>query len=331
MKRNYIEEIKSIQDRAIHDERYLYLIYLLSFEQCVEELKDNKNNIPLAFVKYIPIATVAFFVAFFRACIKELIDHGEPFISNITKYSHAKDIKFDLEMVSTIQAKTFTIGDFIVHILPLKNYTNIHGVMTALAGSDFNDELRNFNKKSVHDFENVKIEDYKKRNKEIIKSVYETYEFRHIFCHEVPTRAIIDWDKIYSNFKNCKTFLEHANNYINELLYPNFPETQADMRQLAYKNYCEADESLKNIIESVKRDCNVDGQLFDKAICAWKDFRKLYAESSAKQNEGGTIYPQILNIHMQSQTDNLREVLTDLHEREVKKRELMANSPICPY
>src|SRR5690606_8779661 len=107
------------------------------------------GNFNKELLKYIPIATVACFEAFFRSVYKELIDFGKPFSDNVVKFNQSQNVKFDFEIVNAIQTKTVTVGEFISHILQCNNFEDINKNLSLLCGIDFADHIKKFKRESI--------------------------------------------------------------------------------------------------------------------------------------------------------------------------------------
>jgi hypothetical protein len=297
-KRDIIQEIKSIKSRSEFNSRYDYSSRLSDIEYALKEFSEYNGDFNQELLKYIPISTVACFEAFFNSAIKEIVDFGKPFSDNVAKFNQSKNIKLDFEVVAAIQTKSLTVGEFVAHVLPYNNLKDINSNISTLIEKDFLGELKSFNKKSIFENANTISESFHKGTSEILKSVEQTYEFRHIFCHEFATNVRIDQSSILKNFENCKIFLEHSNSFIWELLYPNSPETQTEMNIQAHEEFELVDKELSTLVDKIKNSSSheytiesFDQNLFDQTINQWKEYRKLHAEYKASSVKGGSMYP----------------------------------------
>ena len=296
-KRDIIEEIKSIKSRAEYNSRHDHSSRLSDIEYALKEFSEYNGDFNHELLKYIPISTVACFEAFFSSAIKEIVDFGKPFSENVAKYNQSKNIKLDFEVVSAIQSKTLTVGEFVAHILPYNNLEDISSNISTLIDKDFLTELKAFNKKSIFEHVNIVTENFQNRTAEILASVKQTYEFRHIFCHEFATNIQVSQKTILKNSENCKIFLEHSNSFIWHLLYPNSPETQIEMNVQAHEEFEACDKELSDLIAKVKilvsKEYTIetfDENLFDQAIAQWKEYRRLHAEYRASPVKDGSAY-----------------------------------------
>lgn len=315
MKRNLINEITAIKSRSEFNSRHDYYIRLNDIEYAFSESLNYNGDFDKELVKYIPIATVACFEAFFRSVYKELIDHGKPFSDNAINFNQSKNIKFDFDIINAIQTKTLTIGEFISHILPCNNFEDINTNLSTLANIDFADQIKKFQQKRIFDHSNTNSKQFIENSDQIISDLKRMFELRHIFCHEFATNLRIDKDEILRCFNNSKIFLNHTNQFIWDLIYPNAPETQADMNNHATETFEKTDTELTELILTIKQASKehsymtLDIALLDKSISTWKKYREIKAELDASVVEGGSMYP---TVYAGSLTSTTKEKLESL-------------------
>ena len=299
MKRNLINEITAIKSRSEFNSRLDYSSRLNDIEYAFQENLDYNGDFNKELLKYIPIATVACFEAFFRSVYKELIDFGKPFSDNVIKFNQAQNVKFDFDIINAIQTKTVTIGEFISHILPCNNFDDINKNLSLLCGIDFADQIKKFKRDSIFEHVNDNSKQFIDNGDQIISDIKRTFELRHIFCHEFATNLRIDKDEILRCFNNAKIFLNQTNDFIWDLIYPNAPETQADMNNHTSDQFSEADNELTELIITIKEaskensymTLNID--LLDETLTEWKKYREVKAKLDASVVEGGSMYPTI--------------------------------------
>ncbi|RXQ86995.1 DUF1311 domain-containing protein [Ancylomarina salipaludis] len=323
MKRNLINEINEIKTRSEFNSRHDYNIRLNSIEYAFKESLNYNGDFDTELVKYIPIATVACFEAFFRSVYKELIDFGKPFSDNAIKFNQSKNIKFDFEIINAIQTKTVTIGEFISHILPCNNYEDINKNLSTIANIDFTDAIKKFKRESIFDHVNLNFQQFADNSNQIISDIKRTFELRHIFCHEFATNLTVDKDEILRCFNNSKIFLNHTNDFIWNLLYPDAPETQAEMNIHASNEFEKFENELSVLISTIKElkngnsDLNVE--LFNTTIENWEIYRESKAELDASVVEGGTMYPTLYASSMTATTKEKIESLRNEFETDLRK------------
>jgi hypothetical protein len=297
MKRNIINEIAAIKLRSEFNTRHDYSSRLNDIENAFNESLNYNGDYNHELLKYIPIATVACFEAFFRSVYKELIDFGNPFSENAIKFNQSKNVKFDFEIINAIQYKTVTVGEFISHILPCNNFADINTNLSTIANVDFTEQIKKFKRVRIFDDSNEISNKFIEDSEQIIKDIKKTFELRHIFCHEFATNLIIDKDEILRCFNNSKIFINQTNEFIWNLIYPNAPETQTERNIQASDEFEYYEDELSELIIKIKKaitenlDFDINVVLFDKTIESWKVYRKSVAELNSSIVEGGSMYP----------------------------------------
>lgn len=325
MKRNLIDEITAIKSRSEFNSRHDYSSKLNDIEYAFQENLDYNGDFNKELLKYIPIATVACFEAFFRSVYKELIDFGKPFSDNVVKFNQSKNVKFDFDIVNAIQTKTVTVGEFISHILPCNNFEDINTNLSLLSGIDFADQIKKFKRESIFEHVNDNSNKFIENGDQIISDIKRTFKLRHIFCHEFATNLRIEKDEILRCFNNSKIFLNQTNDFIWDLIYPNAPETQTDMNIQAYDEFEKFENDLSVLISTIKEvkngnsDFDLNVELFDKTMEQWKIYRKTKAELDASIVEGGTMYPLLYASSLTTTTKEKIESLKNEFEIDLRK------------
>jgi hypothetical protein len=104
--------------------------------------------------------------------------------------------------------------------------------------------------------------------------------------------------------------LDHVYNYTWELLYPNSPETQAEMSDTEFKRFDILESELESIISELRAAApnltdieHRDFVIFEESIGAWKAYRNVYADYMASSVIGGSMYPTLRTCEMSSITD----------------------------
>lgn len=315
MKRKLINEITAIKSRSEFNSRHDFSNRLNDIEYAFRENLDYNGDFNKELLKYIPIATVACFEAFFRSVYKELVDFGKPFSDNVVKFNQSQNIKFDFDIVNAIQTKTVTVGEFISHILPCNSFDDINKNLSLLCSLDFADQIKNFKRDSIFERVQDNSKQFKENGSQIIEDIKRTFELRHIFCHEFATNLRIDRDEILRCFNNAKIFLNQTNDFIWNLIYPDAPETQADMNNYASEQFAEADNELTELIATIKEASRehsymkLNTDLLDETITSWKKYRDKKAEMNASFVEGGSMYP---TIYASSLTTTTKEKIESL-------------------
>lgn len=325
MKRNLINEITAIKSRSEFNSRHDYNSRLNDIKYAFRENLDYNGDFNKELLKYIPIATVACFEAFFRSVYKELIDFGQPFSDNVVKFNQAQNVKFDFDIVNAIQTKTVTVGEFISHILPCNNFEDINKNLSLLCSIDFIDQIKKTKRESISEHVNENSEQFIDNADQIIADLKRTFELRHIFCHEFATNLSIDKNEILRCFSNAKLFLNRTNDFVWDLIYPNAPENQTDMNIQASDEFEQSENDLLILISTIKEaknensDFDLNVELFDKTIEQWKIYRKTKAELDASIVEGGTMYPLLYASSLKATTKEKIDSLKNEFEIDLRR------------
>jgi hypothetical protein len=321
MKRDLLSEINEIKGRSEYNSRYEISIRLDEIEKSLSMNSSHDKEL----FKYIPIAVVACFEAFFRSIFKELVDFGKPYSDNVIKFNQSKNIKLDFDIINAIQAKSVTVGEFISHILPLNNLDDINQNLSALMGLDFLQSLKTFKKNSVFESITKPCESFTENSNQIIGDIKRAFDLRHIFCHEFAANIIIDTEVTLRLLVNSKIFIAQTSNFVHNLLYPNAPETQSAMNEEADKKYLTTEKELIDLISKIKEATKeiqynvLEDSLFDRTISAWKEYRKVKAEIDGSYFKGGTIEPLIYCNSLITTTEEKIESLKKEYNFDLKK------------
>ena len=189
-----------------------------------------------------------------------------------------------------------------------------------MCGIDFADEIKKFKRDSIFEHVNNNSKQFIENNNQIIVDIKRTFELRHIYCHEFATNFRVDSDEILRCFNNAKIFLNQTNDFIWDIIYPDAPETQADMNIQASDEFERFENDLSVLISTIKEaknetsDFDLNVELFDKTIEQWKIYRKTKAELDASVVEGGTMYPLLYASSLTATTKEKIESLKNEFE-----------------
>lgn len=330
MARDYIDEIRARRSRSDHttynDFKLTEVGNLVQMIEGLEMVPFNKNEIKSVskeIKKYIPIAIVACYENFFRAICKDLIDHGEPFRSN-AKELKKRDIKFNFDIVTAIESETITIGEFISHLLPFNNLADINSNISTLIGNDFLSSLEKFNRQSIFDHVNTLQKDFHTNEQQIIRDARYVFELRHIYCHEYNPKNDITVEELKRIFSSCVLLQEFIELFISETLYPNSPETQAEITAAAYNDLSNVEHELKALIEKIKKSFgkvefnDLDPKLFDEMVSSWKIYNDKRAFLFGEEIGEGTLRGSVEAFSREKVTqefiDSLKESFRTIDE-----------------
>jgi hypothetical protein len=308
MRQKDINQIVEVKSRLEFNSRGNIIDRLNNVEKIFQQKLNLEGELDKELIKYVPIATIACFEAFFRSVYAELIDFmykKSGFSQDLIKLIQ-KNIKFDLEVISAFDSKALTIGEFVSYQFSCNRLDNIKENISIILGFDFIKGLIDFQPESIFDDVNNNAKQFVENSGEIMTDMNRLFYLRHIFCHEFATNLDIDKNEILKCFNNSKIFLEHTDNYIHNLIYPNALETQTQMNNYADENFEIADKELGELIlkikESFKDDVLYNLDLFDKSILDWKKYRESKAEFAASCVKGGNMYPTLYSSNLKNTT-----------------------------
>jgi hypothetical protein len=185
-KRDYINEIIEKRNRLEQSDRmenFFKRIYpvVSGFRviKGLDEEVDYKNE----WLKYSAIGYIACLEGYFRLLIADLINFGEPYITNVKNF---KDIKFSIENVVAINLNKVTLGDYISHLLPINSIQDINTNLSTILNLDFLAELKAF---PCHAFNDDPVFTV---FPDIIYRPQKLFELRHLYCHELATKEKVN-------------------------------------------------------------------------------------------------------------------------------------------
>ena len=255
---------------------------------------DYRNTEDKELLKYFPIAIVACLETFFRLSIKQIIDFGEPYLSNAESILPKTNIGFDV--LKGLHGDAITIGDVISHSISVSNLGHIVSNLNNLLKIDFINEVSNVKDRWAIEIDKQPDEPIISNPDELLKYISKTFELRHIFCHETASNLKLQDKDIEKCFEYSVIFLKASEELINQIMYPNAPLTQTDINLQTYKDYTSEKDNLDSLIQELETLLS-EKQLkcLTKANDFWKKYLEATVEIEALQYEGGTIRPSIEN------------------------------------
>lgn len=291
-KRNIVEEILEIRQRRKWGEPGSEIFIRLSDLQTAFENVDRSDE---EIIKYFPIALVACIESYFRMAIKQLIDIGDPYLTNAKEYFQKSNLSF--EILYALHGKTITIGDLVSHSISINNLSQIMSFMEKILDENFKEALS-----AVKDRWEVEVE--KQPEKPILSDAHETFKFvtrtfelRHIFCHEVAGNHDFDIEEIEKCFDNAVLFLKAVDEYLSQVIHPNFPLTQREMNIESSKEYEEERKKLEFVLSNLDKLLSPEQKKsLSEANEAWKAFLKANLEIEGLPHGKGSIRPMIESL-----------------------------------
>jgi uncharacterized protein YecT (DUF1311 family) len=298
-------------ERDPHKLRSLYVVRLVQLEDAYARLR-NANVLNHAH-SYFPIALVTNIEVFFRNSVSELIDAGSPFVERIEPL--AKDIKFDVEAVRALQGRSITLGEVVSLGPAFQSLDAICSVMTTITGSDFLKTLA-----TVYDRAQVELNGRPKQPiiadiGQCARTLSHLFECRHVVVHETPRKLPFSKEDVVEFMATTKSFLKATDEYVANLIHPNYPLTQYEMNVEAAQETRKAVTEMDGVIAAIAKFLSDDRKLqFDQAQEAWEAYRDRMADFEADEFAGGSIRPMIYQgaaaALTRSRTEGLQGLLT---------------------
>ncbi len=303
-KRDIVDEIKSIRSRRMSDfataELHLRLLPL-EMSYASRDVSDKE------LLRYFPIAIVGCMESYFRLVVKQLVDSGEPYLSNARELMQSSNLKFDV--IKALHGKSLTIGDIISHSISISRLEHISSIMDTILSRKFLGDVA-----TIHDRWEVEIKHKEaipilSEPEETYRYVSKAFELRHIFCHELSTVYEVESNEINLSFEHSVKFLNASEKYISSILFPNAPLTQSEMNNDSSRSYLEErkglDEDLYNFSLSIGLE---EKAKLDEATEAWDGYVSAIVEfEGLPYREGGSMWPTIENTTRTNLTREYRD------------------------
>ena len=245
--------------------------------------------------EYVPVKIVACFQEFFRGKYKEIMDDPK-FRGRIRNVKALKNIGYDFDILGAFQDNEITLGDYLSYLIPCSRVETIDDTISQLLNINFLNKIKE------------KASNYS----ELLQSINDIFDLRHMYCHEISAADDLNYDRIKVYVNDAYYFLSLANDVIIEEQFPNSAKTTIEkMIKETTEEFKRVDEDLKSLIEEI-RALQMEGDLCSNSldyIESWKLYRKSKAKSEASLTEGGSIYPVVYAQSMINTTNALMKEL----------------------
>lgn len=139
-------------------------------------------------LRYFPIAIVATIDGYFRSRLAQLIDSGEPFLSNaVAAYPN---VTLDVTLGMAIAARSVSLGELLMHSVTISSFESLIQVVTRITGrSNFLTEISDVRPVHLLAKENDRVI---KDPKTTFSHIGRVFGLRHILCHELAADVELD-------------------------------------------------------------------------------------------------------------------------------------------
>jgi uncharacterized protein YecT (DUF1311 family) len=245
--------------------------------------------------KLVPIRVVACTEGCLKAATAELINHGEPYRSNVRRL--IQQVKIDFDVLKALLEDSVTIGNIVSHAFGWQDLSEINSRMTTILGFDFFSALQ----AATDRFE---VERKGAPNKPIIGSLSEVLSdlsdaitIRHALTHEVAQLQRVSEQDAARFLKAGEQFTNAVSWLVSETLQPGAPLTQTDMTieagQRAQAVVADMEVALATL--ATKLDDVEDKSLLERSQQAWEEYSRAFCELEGNAAKGGTLSPMLRN------------------------------------
>jgi uncharacterized protein YecT (DUF1311 family) len=306
--RDPVAEILSIQQRGASPSVY-------DLERLQGDWRRIKESGPETISDFFPIRIVTILEVFTRSWIARLIDHGPPFADRAADLR--VDIKFDFDLVRSLQGRDITLGQLIGHSVSVQRIEALAGVFSKILDSDLFDAIS----RTPDRFE---LEEHGDAAKPIIKdmpslrkSLAQLFELRHVLVHEFPRTPPHTRDDVEQFFSSATDFVRATEEMLLTTLYGRYPITQHDMNRDASER---AEAALKELSEVTEEVVQKSGSNTIYAVQQkWEAFKNAEADWRSESYEGGSMRPMVYYSAAEHVAkERIRELRTWLKEEEPK-------------
>ena len=155
---------------------------LYDLEGALYFLQRRRSSIPprhkRELYRHFPVALVAIAEGHFKMLYRDLIDSGEPFLTNAKGF---RDAKFDFDTIIALQRRSLSIGELISHQLPFSSMAHIDAQLSTLLAEDFPHEFASRLRREDESIGGTVFQTHMRRLLE------ELFRQRHVYCHELAS------------------------------------------------------------------------------------------------------------------------------------------------
>lgn len=214
--RNIIQEMLQILQRQPFDadrtrafgKRYNSLVFALSALDVWN--KPAQASVRTELFRHFPCALVACIESYFRRCVRDLIDSGEPFHSNAAKLTKQRFTKTIIDL----EEKQISVGHSTSHVVSLNNLDDIKHAMNTLTSEDF---IARLNKTRPKAGRAGKLT-LKQVQPKFYVVLEDLFGARHILCHEFGLSEQLTRDSVAAYLETTFYFVLGTEALVSELL-----------------------------------------------------------------------------------------------------------------
>lgn len=296
MSRDLNKEIQQLKSRREFDTFWHLDSQKMKIESVLSELGKVDGDTQKEILKFIPVKLAAMLESQLRSSIKKLIDEKENCFDNAIELLPDGKSKIEFSYFREMKRRTFSFGEFVSHQISCNGVNSFESHISNVLfkkKDGFLSELKKYIPESIYHNTVLDSQHYCDHSDEILKSVARVYELRHIVCHEMSEDLVVEESEIIKLYRDTFHFGKQVYEYLVNIIYPNAPETDQQMFDVASGDYTKQNEELNSLIEKIKQNpTTISGleanvELLLKSQLYWEKYRESFTKAILHEMEGG--------------------------------------------
>lgn len=256
----------------------------------IQRLWAEKGETASEFADFVPIRIVTIIEVFIREVIRELVDHGQPYVDRAERLT--KGTRIDFVFASHVHSRKLSIGDIVAHSISINNPTQIISYFSILI-PDFTQKLKVSHSRWSEDKESWPLPPIISDYDDTIARLARLFEIRHIVAHELPRRRMYETLEIDGLLAAAIEFLGSTDWVIVQSTRGELRRTQSAMNSHAGGELHDLDEEMIALMARLRERDDLNREVLLESQRAWEIFAEREADLHASLVEGGSMYPMI--------------------------------------
>jgi uncharacterized protein YecT (DUF1311 family) len=243
----------------------------------------------------VPIRVIACMEGCLKAAAAGLINHGEPYRSNVRRLM--QQVKIDFDVLKALLEDSVTIGKIVSHTFGWHDLAEINSRMTTILGFDFFKALRTTTDRFEVERKGAPNRPIIDTLDTVLSDLNDAITIRHALSHEVAQFEHVSEQDAARFLKSGEQFTNAVSWLISETLEPGAPLTQTDMTIEAGKRAEAVREDMEQALGTLaeKLDDDEDKALLARSQRAWQEYAQAFCELEGNAAKGGTMSPMLRN------------------------------------
>jgi hypothetical protein len=198
-------------------------------------------------LKYYPMAVVAAMQGYFRARLADLIDKGEPYLTNAITFN--PQIRVDASMAGAIAAGKLTFGQILMHSVSLNNFEELVSVLTVISGQK--DVLTQIAGVAYRSFGVTAAKPLMSNPEEAWRQLGQVFDTRHILSHEIAVDLELNENETRELLTMTQDFIRASAEWIAQLIDPNKGVSIAEIQRRKAQEMETARSTVRKLFQRV--------------------------------------------------------------------------------